>query len=43
MDDLELYRLLVEKKAKEKSADILPNAGEFHAAIAMSQLFDETN
>src|ERR1700754_216442 len=42
MDDLELYRQFVDDKATENSSDLLPNAGEFHAAIAMSKLFDKT-
>ncbi len=41
-EDLELYQQLVDSRAQENSTDILPNAGEKHAAIAMSKLFDKT-
>jgi hypothetical protein len=42
-EDLALYQQLVDSRAMEKSTDILPNAGEKHAAIAMSKLFDTTS
>jgi len=41
-EELRVYQSLVDQKAKEKSSEILPNAGNFHAAIVMSKLFDET-
>jgi|SRR6185437_15436092 len=41
-EDLKLYEKLIDEKASTNSVDILPNAGKYHAAIAMSKLFDKT-
>jgi hypothetical protein len=43
MEDLKLYQQLVDTCAKDNSKDILPNAGQMHASIAMSKLFDKTS
>ena len=43
MEDLELYELFINEKANERSNELLPNAGEDHAAVAFSQLFKRTS
>jgi len=40
--ELLAYAKFISAKASENSSDILANAGEDHAAIAMSNLFDKT-
>lgn len=42
MSDLRAYQELVNTKANEESHELLPNAGEKHAAIVMSKMFDLT-
>lgn len=42
MEDLKLYQELVDTKAEQDSSDILPNAGDAHAAIVMSKMFEKT-
>lgn len=42
MDDLILYQALINEKANENSSDVLPNAGESHAAIVMAKMFEKT-
>ncbi|WP_128531521.1 hypothetical protein [Mucilaginibacter gilvus] len=41
-DELKYYQELVDSKAKINSNETLANAGQYHAAIAMSKLLDET-
>jgi len=43
LEDLTLYQQLVDNKADLNSPDLLPNAGELHAAIAMAKLLDKTD
>ena len=42
MTELEAYKELIEKRAKEWSKEVLPNAGKEHAAIVMTELFKNT-
>lgn len=42
MEDLTLYQSMIDQKANERSTEVLPNAGESHAAIVMSKMFENT-
>lgn len=41
MTDLETYQELVNKSADNRSSNVIPNAGEIHAGIVMSKLFEK--
>ncbi len=43
LSDIASYQKLVDSMAEQNSAQILPNAGPTHAAIAMAKLFDKTS
>lgn len=42
-DEIKAYQDLVNSMAEKNSTELLPNAGEIHAAIVMSKLFDKTD
>src|SRR5580704_4758681 len=39
----EVYRELIDKAARSRSNEVLPNSGPDHASIAMAKLFENTN